>query len=317
MANVNSAATVWNCPNYTGELYLVGGGRTPFLNMIGGLESETVRYVSGFEFSLGQPFSLEAASQPSISESASLSAPAATTYVRGQETNTVQIYQSQISVSYAKQSVTGQVKADAVTGMVAMDVQPVANELDFQIQAHLRQIALDVEHTFFNGTYQKASDASTAARTRGMISACSTNVVDAENASLSKSLVDELMRTMADNGAEFNQPVIFANAAVKQKLSEIYGFAPQDRAVGGVNVSVLETDFAQVGIVWASQVPASTMLVADVDCCHPVYLPVPGKGVMFYEELSRVGASETGQLYAQIGLDYGPESYHGKIVNIA
>jgi hypothetical protein len=59
------------------------------------------------------------------------------------------------------------------------------------------------------------------------------------------------------------------------------------------------------------------LLIADLAVCSPVFLPVPEKGVLFYEELSKTGASEKGQIYGQIGLDYGPEEYHGTITSLA
>jgi hypothetical protein len=316
MANQNAAATVWNCPNYTGELYLIGANQTPYLNMIGGLQGGSIRTVSDFQYPLAQPWALEAASQPAITETASLTAPNPWTYVRTQDVNTVQIWQRQVSVSYAKQSVTGQVTADGTTGLVMLDQQPVQNELDFQITAHMRQIALDVDYTFLNGSYQQATDAATAAKTRGIITACSTNSVAAGSADLSKALIDQLLRTMAANGAEFINPVIFVNAFQKQQISNIYGYAPEDRNVGGYNIKQIETDFAVLGIVWAPNVPAASLLVADMAFCAPVFLPVPDKGVLFYEELSKTGASEKGQIYGQIGLDYGPEEYHGKITGL-
>lgn len=317
MANQNAAATVWNCPNYTGELYLIGANQTPFLNMIGGLQGGNIRTVSDFQFPLAQPWALEAASQPAITETASLTAPNPWTYVRSQDVNTCQIWQRQVSVSYAKQSVVGQVTADGTTGLVMLDQQPVQNELDFQIQAHMRQIALDVDYTFLNGAYQQATAANVAAKTRGIVTGATTNTVNAATADLSKPLVDQLLRTMAANGAEFINPVIFVNALQKQRLSDIYGYAPQDRNVGGYNIKQIETDFAVLGIVWAPNVPAATLLIADLAFCAPVYLPVPGKGVLFYEELSKTGASESGQIYGQIGLDYGPEEYHGTITNLS
>ena len=316
MANQNAAATVWNCPNYTGELYLIGANQTPYLNMIGGLQGGSIRTVSDFQYPLAHPWALEAPSQPAITETASLTAPNPWTYVRTQDVNTVQIWQRQVSVSYAKQSVTGQVTADGTTGLVMLDQQPVQNELDFQITAHMRQIALDVDYTFLNGSYQQATDAATAAKTRGIITACSTNSVAAGSADLSKALIDQLLRTMAANGAEFINPVIFVNAFQKQQISNIYGYAPEDRNVGGYNIKQIETDFAVLGIVWAPNVPAASLLVADMAFCAPVFLPVPDKGVLFYEELSKTGASEKGQIYGQIGLDYGPEEYHGKITGL-
>lgn len=318
MANTNATATIWNCPNYTGELYLIGANQTPFLNMIGGLQGSTVKTVSSFEYPLAQPWALEAAEQPAVTETASLTAPNPWTYVRGQDTNTVQIFHRSVTVSYAKMSNTGAVKADATTGLVDKNEQQgVQNEKDFQITAHMRQIAVNADYTFLNGTYQKATDAGTAAKTRGIITACVTNSVNANSAALSRPLVNELIRTMAANGAEFMNPVIFCNAFQKQKISEIYGFAPADRNIGGMNISEIETDFAKIGVVWAPNVPAATLLIADLAVCSPVFLPVPNKGVLFYEELSKTGAAEKGQIYGQIGIDYGPEEYHGKITSLA
>lgn len=318
MANTNNPATSWNCPNYTGELYLIGANQTPFLNMIGGLQGGAIRTVADFQFPLAQPWALEAAAQPAVTETASLTAPNPWTYVRDQDVNTVQIFHRAVTVSYKKMSVVGQVTADATTKLVDLTgMQPVQNERDFQISAHMRQISVNTEYTFLNGQYQQATSAAVAAKSRGIITACSTNTVNASSAALSKALIDQLLRTMAGNGAEFVNPVIFVNAFQKQKISEIYGYAPQDRNVGGYNIKQIETDFAILGIVWAPQVPAATLLIADLSTCSPVFLPVPEKGVLFYEELSKTGASESGQIYGQIGLDYGPEEYHGTITSLA
>jgi hypothetical protein len=223
-----------------------------------------------------------------------------------------------VTVSYAKQSVVGQVVADATTGLVDLTgIQPVQNEKDFQISAHMRQIAVNVDYTFLNGQYAQATSADVAAKSRGIITAATTNTVDASAATLSKPLMDQLLRAMATNGAEFVNVVIFCNAFQKQKLSDIYGYAPMDRNVGGYNINQIETDFAVLGVVWAPNVPVGTLLIADLSVCAPVFLPVPEKGVLFYEELSKTGAAEKGQIYGQIGLDYGPEEYHGTITNLA
>jgi hypothetical protein len=61
----------------------------------------------------------------------------------------------------------------------------------------------------------------------------------------------------------------------------------------------------------------SVLGVFDLSVCAPVWLPVPGKGLLFYEELARNGAGIRGQLYGQCGLDYGPEEYHGSITGLA
>jgi hypothetical protein len=181
----------------------------------------------------------------------------------------------------------------------------------------MRQIAVNTDYTFLNGAYQQATNAGVAAKTRGIITAATTNTVAAGAAQLSRNLFNQLIRTMAGNGAEFVNPVVFCGAYQKQKITEIYGYAPEDRNMGGMNIKQIETDFAMLGVVWAPNVPASTLLVADLAFCSPVFLPVPEKGVLFYEELSKTGAAEKGQIYGQIGLDYGPEEYHGTITGLA
>lgn len=318
MANTNAAATSWNVVNYTGELYLIGANKTPFLNMAGGLQSGRVRVVSDFQFPIAQPYALESASQPEITETDSLTAPTPWSYVREQDVNTCQIFQKQVSISYAKQSVTGQVTADPTTGLVDItDDQPVQSELDFQIAANMRQLAVDVEYTFLHGEYQQATSASVAPKCQGIVSACSSNTVAAGSAALSSDHIQELLRTMAENGAEFIEPVLFCGAYQRQAISEIYGYAPENRNVGGVNINQIETEFAMLGVVWTPKLSTDTILIADMSVVSPVFLPVPGKGVLFYEELSKDGASEKGQIYGQIGLDYGPEEYHGKITGLA
>lgn len=311
MANASAAATVWNCPNYLGELFLIGANQTPFLNMIGGLDGSNAKQTNSFQFPVAQPWALEAASQPDITETDSLTAPTPTTYVRGQDTNTVQIFQEQVSVSYAKQSVSGEISGLSIEGN-----QPVRNEKDFQISANLKQIAVDSEYSFLQGTYQAATDAATSAKTRGIITAITTNTVAAGSVDLSKALIDQLLRTMAGNGSIFDSPVIIVNALQKQRLTNIYGYAPEDRNIGGLNIKQIETDFAMLGIVWAPLMPSDKLLIADMSVISPVFLPVPDKGVLFYEELSKSGASEKGQLYGQIGIDYGPEEYHGTITGL-
>jgi hypothetical protein len=315
MSNVSGQATVWNAPNYVGELFLIGANQTPFLNMIGGLTGG--KQYSAFDFPTAQPWALETADQREVTETGSATAPTATTFVRSQDTNTCQIFHRSVNVSYKKQSTTGIVVADTTTNKAMIGNQPVSNELDFQIQGNLRQVAVDAEHSFLQGVYQQATSASVAAQTRGIIAATTTNAVAAGSATLSKALIDELLRTMAASGSIFVNPVIFVNAFQKQKISDLYGYAPESRNVGGVNIQQIETDFAQIGITWAPQMPTGTLLIAEMSVCAPVFCPVPGKGLLFYEELSKTGAAEKGQIYGQMGLDYGPEEYHGKITGLA
>ena len=317
MANTSGSGTSWNLPNYIGTIYMVGSNnKTPFLNMMGGLEGGGVRLVGDQQFAVSQPYDLATGSNATISESASVSGPPTVyQYVRSADYNTTQIVQRAVSVSYTKLSVTGQVMADPTNEFIdASEWNPAGNELDFQINSNLKQIAKNLEHACFQGTYNQATSASDPAATRGLeaVAALSSSVA-AGSVDLSKDLINELLRDMLDKGAEFENPVIFCNAFQKQQISNEYGYEPESRDVGGVNIQQIITDFAMLGVAYSPQVSTGTIVIADMAYCHPVWLPVPGKGVLFYEELSKTGASERGQIFGQFGLDYGPKEFIGKI----
>lgn len=304
--------------NYRGELALIGAYQTPLISMMSaGARS------SAFIFPLAQTYSLTAASQPAITETVSAAAGTATTITRSQDTNTVQIFKNDVAVTFMKQSQSGQ-----MSGINTNAANPVTNELSFQKQGQLRQMAIDMEYSFLNGAYQAASDSTTAAKTRGIITAATTNTVAAGSASLTKALINELLRDMAGNGAVFQNPVIFVNAFQKQMLSDIYGYAPTDRAVGGLNIKTIETDFAQMGVVYDPQVPTDTFLIAEMSSCQPVYVPVSFDGEDFVADMANgadvlwvptaiVAAKKGGFFYSQAGIDYGPEEYHGTITGLA
>jgi len=283
--------------------------------MMGGLQGGRVITVSSPEFPVAQTWDLDSASQASVSETASQTAATPSTFARAQDLNATQVFRQTVTVTYIRQA-SGGYMASAATPMASGD-NPVNSELDFQIMANMAQVSRNAEYTFLNGAYQRATSASVAGKTRGIITACSTNTVAAGSVTLSKSLIDQLLRTMAGNGSVFADPVIFCNAFQKQKVSDIYGYAPQDRNIGGVNIKQIETDFAMLGIVYAPQVPAATLLIADMSVVRPVFQPVPQKGLLFYEPLAKNGAVEKGEIFGLMGLAYGPEEYHGTITGLA
>lgn len=301
--------------NFLGELFLVGQFKTPFLNMAGGLDGARSKKTTSFLHPIAQPWTLSAASQPAVTEADSRTGQTPTTVVRTQDTNTVQIFQKAVETTYAKQSTFGE-----ISGLSAMGDQPVKDELEFQKMAQLKQIAIDADFSMLNGVFQEASNATTAAKMRGIITSALTNTIAASAATLDKAIFDSLLLEMATNGAQFENMVLFVNGFQKQKISDIYGFAPEDRTVGGVNIKQIETDFAMIGVVYAPSIPASSLLVADMNFVFPTFCPVPGKpggGLLFFEDVAQTGASNGGQLYGQIGLDYGPEEYHGTITGLA
>ena len=312
---VTGTGTVWNLPNYAGELFTASAKDTPFLSMIGGLTGGKI--TNNFEFATGVLFDYPEAAQPNISEQASLTAPTATAIARRQEKNVTQIFQETIDLSYAKQSNMGRLEGLNTAGQTANP----ADEKAFQISNRLIKIARDVEYTFLNGTYAAATKADEANKTRGMIELCKseagTNIAAGE-AELTSDLIDALMLQMAQAGAQFVNPVMLCGAYQKQKVTKAYqnqiGFGlPATRNVGGLNIQEVETDFCKMGIVWDKFMPADTILVVDLAYVAPVFQPVPDKGVLFEEPLAKTGASDKIQIYGQIGLDHAPAFLHGCI----
>ncbi len=308
MANA-AAGTVWNLPNFIGEIFTASRLQTPVLQAAGGING--VSQTTNFEFPVDQTYTHEAAAQPAITETASLTAPTAISYVRAQDKNVCQIHQEQISISYAKLSAPGRMSGISTSGQ---SVVPT-NERDWQIMIALQKIARDVEFSLIQGAYQIATNAGVANKTRGLNASASTTVA-AGSVQLAKSHLQSLLKAMYDAGAVFMNPVVIVNSFQKQILSNLYGYAPMDRNVGGVNVKQIETDFGNLGVILDAFQSTSVVTVADMSFVRVVSQPVPGKGHMFYEELAKTGASELGQIYGQIGLDHGPGFMHGTITGL-
>lgn len=311
--NVAGTGTVWNLPNYSGELFTASQINTPFLTMVGGLTGGG-QQTANFEFPTYSDYDLPTAAQPAITETASLTAPAAEEIVRGQATNVTQIFQEKISISYAKQSNGGRLSGLNTEGQQ----NNAPTEKDFQIARKLEKLARDVNYTFINGVYQVATSAAVANKTRGILALAATvNTVAAIGAALDKAKIDALLLEMFQNGAKFQNIVLFCNGFQKQKISTVYGYAPQDRNVGGVNIKQIETDFGNIGIVLDRMVPADTIGLFEMSEISPVFQSVPSKGNFFYEELAKTGAAEEGQIFGQIGLAHGPAFLHGSITGLA
>lgn len=316
MPNVTGIGTSWNLPNYAGELFTASPKKTPLLSAIGGLTGGKTS--NSMEFVCGQEYALPTASQPEITESDSVTAPTATAIAREQKTNTCQIFHETIELTYAKQANVGKLEGLNIGGQSANP----ANELDFQVARKLEKIATDVEYTFINGVYQKATSATVAPKTRGLIALCADSTsVDAQEAELTKALLDAFWLELVQNGALFDHMTLQVNATLKQKVTAIYEnqYNAQmnmgNRKAGG-NIITIETDFGLVDIVFNQFMPVKSLLAADIAHIAPVFNPVPGKGVLFLEDLAKNGAAERKQIYGQIGLDHGMAFMHGAMTNI-
>jgi hypothetical protein len=325
MANVTggSIGDTWSLQQFTGQLFTASAEDTPLLTMIGGLTGGGKK-TGNMEFPISQEYAYETIGQPAITETASLTAPNPISYVRTQYVNTTQVFHESVALSYVKMANNARLTATEVStsGYGYYDpsaVNPIQSELDFQIATQLKHIARDVEFSFINGAYAQATSVSVAPSTRGLIECASnaSNTLAAGSATLSKTQINYVLRTMYANGAKFTNPVIFVNAFQKQMLSSIFGYAPMDRNVGGVNIKQIETDFGSFGIQLSRYMDTDEVLIADLAYVSPVFQEVPGKGLLFYEPLSKAGAKESGQIFGMIGVDHGPYFMHGSITGLA
>jgi hypothetical protein len=314
MANTSANTTYDINTNYIGELIRIGAGRTPFLTAIGGIGGANAKTAKDWSFPLNAQYSLEGASQPAITETDSLTAGTPTNYDKAQDLNYCQIFQEPVVVSYAAQSAISKLSGLALTGVPVEEQDPLA----FQIKANLEQVALDMDYTFLRGTFAAPTNAATATKTRGLIEACASGAVNAGGDALTTADIDALLLDMVGHHAPLKDPTIICTAATKQRLTTLYGNAAlvsPDTKVGGQAIDTINTDFCRLKVMYEPQMVAGTLLIADMAYISPVFLPVPGKGVLFYEELAKVGAGSKGQIYCQAGLGYTAEEYHGKITN--
>ncbi len=166
-------ATSFEVLNYSGQLFNKGNTKTPFSSMIGGRAKTT----NSVEFVVGQSYTSGGGTQPAISETASLTAPDATVTKRAQMTNVTQMFQETVGVSYGKMSNMGTLSGANIANQQANPL----NELDFQVAAKMEKVRADMEYTFINGAYNKATTDATINKTRGMLTAITTNKIAMNN----------------------------------------------------------------------------------------------------------------------------------------
>jgi len=300
--------------NYSGMLFNKGNTRTPFSTIIGSRMKRT----NHVDFVTGQEYQTEGGNQPNISENQSLTAPDATYITREQKTNVTQIFHESVYISYAKQSNMGTLSGVNIANQQANP----ADELDFQIAAKMAKIARDIEYTFINGQYQKAISDDTANKTRGMLNAIETNVIDLDGKPLRVWDIADLMKLIYEAQGSLNGLVLWVdpvtlfqlNADAEQNGNTI---VPASRSVNGISINTLLTPLGEVGVYLGEFLPAGTVMLWNPALVAPVEQPHPEKGNFFLEELAKTGAGSKYQIFGQIGLDHGPEWWHGKIVNIS
>ena len=307
-------ATSFETPNYSGLLFNKGNTRTPFSSMIGG----KTKYTDHVEFAVGQEYTTDGGTQPAISEAASLTAPEASVKKRKQTTNVTQIFQESVGISYAKMSNMGTLSGLNVTGQKANP----ADELAFQVDAKMKKIARDIEYTYLNGVYANADSDTKANKTRGILPAITSNIVDAAGKPLTVWMLADALKVIYESNAPTNGLVVWLDAISMFQLNadaQMNGntIVPASREVNGISLSKVLTPLGEVNLYLGEFLPAGTAGIFNFDVIYPVEQMTPGKGNFYLDALGKTGAGEKYYIFGQTGLDHGPEWYHGKITGIS
>ncbi len=313
MAGITGMGTTFNLPNFVGDLFNVSPEDTPLLSVIGGLTGGREAVDKTFEWEF---YDLRnAAADRQRVEGAD--APAAEERVRANDSNVLEIHQEAVSISYTKLAVG----ARGGYSSTARGTSPVTDELAWQMEQQIKQVARDVELTFITGVYAKPADNSAPRKTRGLLAAITTNVIDLASAALTEGDVNDLFQMAYDNGGlqEGGTRTLIGGSAMRRQLTKIFltdhNLQPLSRNVGGVALTAVQTDFGTANIMTDRYMPAGVLVAASLEELAPRFLNVPGKGHFFWEPLAKTGSSENSQLYGEIGLEYGNQRKHAKIVN--
>jgi hypothetical protein len=311
MAGITARGTTFNLPNYVGTLFQLSPDDTPFLSAIGGLTGGREADQKLFEW---QAYDLRAPVNPSNLEGQD--APTPVGRVRANIQNVVQIFHSTIDVSYTKIAAIGQ--RNGLPGS-----NPVNDEVSWQVDRELQALALDVENVFLNGTFATPADNATARKTQGILGAITTNVVDAGTAAplTAKMVLDAMQLAWASGGlSRSDQATIMVSGNNKRNITKLFvsdkGYAEETRNIGGVAVDTIVTDFGRVNVMLNRWMPSTSIAIVSLDVCAPRFLRIPDKGFLFVEPLAKIGASERSQIYGEIGLEYGAERQHAKIIDL-
>lgn len=402
MPGISGQGTTFGLPNYVGELFAVTPTDTPFLSAIGGLTGGKKANSTLFQW---QGFDLRDADD-TRQRVEGANAPTAENRVRFNVNNVVEIHHEAIEVSYTKQAATGQFASTGSTHAGAVGIEgpnPVLDEVSWQVQQALVQIARDIERTFITGTFANPTTNATPRRTRGIMEATTTNVSDlgtlvgtavieaddekatiaahglangkavtvrsltggavgvlregqlyyvratATNtfelaarpggpalafatdggaavytaAALTETVILDALQGVWENGGiqVGETATLMTNATLKRALTKIFitdkDYQETTRDIGGVSVTMIETDFGHLNLMLDRHMPNAHLQIVSLEQCVPVFLETPGRGFLFQEPLAKVGAADREQIYGEVGLEYGNEKSHGKILHVA
>lgn len=333
MANADSIATVWNTPQYHGQLLTQASPLTSFLNRIGGIGGGArYRIAKGWEFALNSHNALDASTQKTITETDAQTAPTPRVYDRGQDTQVCQIFHYGVGSTWPAESDVSKLSGLYVSGELEDVNDPFISNFNMTMQ----QAQQDIEKHMLTGLYRKSAASDQANQMRGIFSrtvqgggagvTLSTNDVDCGGDALTVADVDALMLLFkATSFVPTNNMTIVGQYASLKKLADLYGvtvIADPNNTIGtvGGQIKTVVTQAGAFPLMEVPQMPANTLGWLDFAKIVPVFLPVPERngrpgGMFFYTDLAMTGAADKGQLYGQMSIDITAEELHGQIWN--
>ena len=286
--------------------------RTPLFNMLGGVVSGSREFLTGSEYELGS------ASQPAISETASLTAPTPSFTERTQAKNVTQMFHRSVAFTYRALS-----NPAALTGLFLEGQESnVPSQRAFQIARRMDEVRNDLEYTIINGAYNLATTPDEVDTTRGLNAAISTNVIKAGGEELAPDMLIEVARGLA-GASPFGLTGIVGvlNAEQIVQLNKIITDEGQraNMSEAGSNLLTYLTPFGRLNFLEGGHryQANGTAGFYNLGICQNVLQAVPGKGNFFYEPLATTGAGEQGQIFGQWGLNHAHEWMHAKITGLA
>lgn len=315
MASTTATAQSYNDTNVIGQVLQIGATNSTgaFLAAIGGLNG--ARRVKSQAFDMVNTIALNAGSQNVISENTSLSAGTAKFYAKTPVLNVCQIMKYDFVVSDLREAATDQVVSTTFLGAA-----PQVSEFDVQATLAQQQFNTDWEYSILQGTYVARSAVSTNVAMGGLVDSTvgiTTNTVNASSAALDADMIATLMVTMVNNGSPINNIALVAKPTYIDQLNSLYGFAPQDRNVGGVMLKQIYTSFGPVSLIMTNNAPANTLLAVNLPYVQPVVLPHKGGIDILMKEYMDGASSQKGYVEGYVGCDFKHESLHGKVYNLA
>jgi hypothetical protein len=205
----------------------------------------------------------------------------------------------------------------------------VRDELDYQKQERLRELARDLEYSVINGVAADASPQGAPAvrRTmRGIIRTIQTNILEPGDGllppgdgpnqdGLTEEVLNAALRAVWEKSAARIDTIVVGGRQ-KRRINRFIGdrgYAPKDTKFKEL-VSVYESDFGVCRVVLSRAMPADALLLLDASRLQ--VMPLAGRS-FHYRPLAPSGDAEVGMVLGEYTLEMHNEEAHALIRALA